>query len=70
MTLEEFINLLERIHKGEQPSVPSTLQDGIRMLSQTTPQDDSRSDARFGLWPWAHFFRQVAHAPYPKEAQS
>lgn len=65
MTIHEFANLLQRIDQHLPTAIPHRLATGIRMLNQTTPDDDSLPIVHFGLSAWAHFFRIVAATQYP-----
>ncbi|MCK4300737.1 MAG: hypothetical protein KAX80_14445 [Planctomycetes bacterium] len=64
MTLKEFVELLERIDKGEEPHVPFNLHSGIRKLNQSTPDEHSSIHHDWGLPAWARFFREVAAVDY------
>lgn len=70
MTLPEFVKLLERIDKGEEPSIPFNLHGGIRSMANSSPDTTSANHYGWGLLAWAHFFRDLASAEYPEETTS
>lgn len=67
MNLHQFAELLERIHAGQEPPVPYNLHSGIRMLSQSTPDEHSSVHHDWGLPAWARFFNEVGAADYPEQ---